>query len=307
MSALDVVIDCDPGIDDALALFVAAASPERLRLLGVSCVAGNRPVETTTANACRVLGAAGRTDVPVHAGAAQPLAPHPARCNLVHGEDGLGGVAIDAPPAAQAELAASFLLRTLGDGPAGSVTVVALGPLTNLALAERARPGLLRRARSVVVMGGAVTCPGNVTPRAEFNFHADSVAAQVVLAAGAEVELFGLDVTSKAVMSAAWIDSLAALDGRCAALAHRMLRAYATQDALLHDACPLAWLLRPALFASQSWRLDVDASPGDSQGQVRGEPIAGSIALARGAARVHTQVDTAGLLALVAQCLARLP
>lgn len=304
---LDVVIDCDPGIDDALALFVAAAWPERLNLLGVSCVSGNRPVDVTTDNACRVLDAAGRNDVPVYAGAGCPLTPHSPRCNLVHGADGLGGVAIEAARRPLAEPAVDFLLRTLGDAPAQSVTVVALGPLTNLALAERERPGVLRRARALVVMGGAVACPGNVTPRAEFNFYADAEAAQCVLGAGAELALFGLDVTSKAVMSRQWIDALSAPGRRCTALAHRMLSAYAMQDALLHDVCPVAWLLQPELFAAQPWDLTVCTSAGDAQGEVRGRARAGAAAAARPTANVQMDVDCAGLLRLVGDALRRLP
>jgi purine nucleosidase len=305
--AIDLIIDCDPGIDDALALFLAAGSRDELRLLGVTCVAGNRPVETTAANTCRLLDAAGRSDVPVYAGAAQPLSPHEARCNLVHSEDGLGGVAIPLRRLADAMPAVDYLLHTLGAASPRSITLVAMGPLTNLALAEQAQPGLLKRARSVVVMGGAVACPGNVTPLAEFNFHADAAAAQVVLDVGAEIELFGLDVTSKAVMSPAWIDSLKSIDGRCADLAHRMLKAYALQDALLHDACPVAWLLRPELFSSHPWRLRVNQTPGEASGQVLGECLPETPADVRPQVRVHMEVDGAGLLALVAQRLTRLP
>lgn len=303
---LDLIIDCDPGIDDALALFLAAGSAAELNLLGVTCVAGNRPVPTTAANARRLLDAAGCPEVPVYAGAARPLSGGEPKCNLVHGEGGLGGVVLPQSREPEAGHAVDQLVHLLLARPAGSVTLVAIGPLTNLALAERRHPGVLRRARQVLVMGGAVACAGNITPHAEFNFYADPDAAQAVLSAGAELVLFGLDVTSKAVMSDEWIASLADLPGRSALAAHDMLRAYAAMDPLLHDACPIAFMLRPELFRGEGWMLGVDCSTGPQSGQVRGEP---STALPREGASVQVifDVDRDGLLTLVRESLSRLP
>lgn len=301
-TAHDVIIDCDPGIDDALALFLAAASPTALRLLAVTCVAGNRPVDITTANACRLLGCAGRADVPVYAGAARPLSGASPRCNLVHGADGLGGVALPQCRQPLPGSAADHLVRTLRDAPAQSISVVAIGPLTNLALAEQQHPGVLRRARRVLVMGGAVRHAGNVTPRAEFNFYADPQAAQTVLDAGAELLLFSLDVTTQAVMSMPWIDALADIDGACARAARSMLAAYAALDPLLHDACPVAWLLQPSLFDGERWQLQVDCSDGDDAGHVSGRHCSSG-----GNAHMLTAVDCDALLALVRGALQRLP
>lgn len=313
-----LIIDCDPGIDDALALFLAAASPDQLQLLAVTCVAGNRPVATTTANACRLLDAAGRPDVPVYAGAAHPLGQHEPRCNLVHGEDGLGGVTLPLLRTPLPAPAADVLTGLLLQAPPRHITVVAIGPLTNLATAELKHPGLLRRAKALLVMGGAVACPGNVTPLAEFNFYADPSAARIVIESGAEIGLFGLDVTGKAVMSAEWIESLLTIDRRCAKLSHAMLTAYAQQDPLLHDACPVAYLLRPHLFEGAAWSLAVDETPGPQAGHVRAHPIHadGEHHAAAGdpagkplgaAARVYFDVDRAGLMALVRSRLENLP
>lgn len=301
-----LILDCDPGIDDALALLLACGSPE-LELLGITTTAGNRPADVTAANACRLMDLAGRREVPVYAGAVRPLAQAEARCNLVHGEDGLGGVALPAARAPAAGHASDFIARTLQAEPAGSVTLVAVGPLTNLALAEIKHPGLLKRAKSLVVMGGAAFQPGNITPQAEFNFYADPLAARTVMACGRRVHMFGLDVTSKAVMTADWIASLGALPTRCARAAHEMLRAYSLEDPLLHDACPVAWLLEPALFEGEGCTVDVDWLPGPGEGRSRARRVAGTGDAEGANATVYTHVDGPRLLALVRERLAMLP
>lgn len=299
-----VILDCDPGIDDALALFLAAGSSDQLDLLGVTCVAGNRPVEVTTDNACRLLKATDREDIAVYAGADRPLAYPVARCNLVHGEDGLGGVRFPAAGPAAQDHAVDFIVRTLQRAPEHSVTLVAIGPLTNLASAEIMYPGLLKRARSMVIMGGAVTCPGNVTPKAEFNFYADPVAAQIVLDSGGKIELFGLDVTSKAVMSNAWIASLADLPGVCGQGAHQMLQAYAALDPLLHDTCPVAYLVQPELFSGSCWHLSVDCTTGANAGHVTGSRMDDQ---RQTNALVFDRVHCEGLMALVRERITKLP
>lgn len=300
-----LVIDCDPGIDDALALLLAAASPE-FDLLGVTCVAGNRPLAATADNACRVLDLAGRSEVAVHAGCARPLTHAEPRCNLVHGEDGLGGVALSRSRGPSDLHAADFIERVLLDGEPGRVTLVAVGPLTNLALAEIKRPGLLRRARAVLVMGGAAFCDGNITPSAEFNFYADALAAQTVLGAGADLRLFGLDVTRQAVMPADWIESLAGLGNRCGDAARAMLQAFVRRDPLLHDACPIAWLLAPELFSAQRCGVAVDWRPGLTEGHLAAKRLPADNAPAA-EAEVFTAVQGEGLRALLRQRLALLP
>jgi purine nucleosidase len=300
MNPTPILLDCDPGIDDALALLMAAASP-RLQLLGVTCVAGNRPVHTTTANASALLALTGRGEVPVHAGCARPLALPEARTNRVHGEDGLGGVVLDAGPPPRPQHAVDFIARVLRDEPAGTLTLIAIGPLTNLAMVEIRDPGLLRRAKALLVMGGAAFCPGNVTPAAEFNFHADATAASVVLNAGAALTLFGLDVTSQAAMSADWIASLGRLGTRAGRAANAMLAAYAFEDPLLHDACPVAYALAPQLFDCRPLHADVERAPGPDEGRLRPDPDGRGPRLA-----LATGVDRDGLLAAVHAEIARL-
>lgn len=301
-----LIIDCDPGIDDALALLLACGSPE-FELLGVTTVAGNRPVDITSLNACRLLDLAGREQVPVFSGAARPLAQAQPRCNLFHGEDGLGGVQLTATRRPADGHASDFIARTLLQEPAGTVTLVAVGPLTNLALAEIMHPGVLQRAKSLVVMGGAAFQPGNVTPCAEFNFHCDPLAAHTVMDAGQQVHMFGLDVTSRAIMSDDWIASLADLGTHCGRAAHAMLKAYALEDALLHDACPVAWLLEPALFTCEPCTVSVDWRPGVTEGRSCTWPLWYGQKPESVNAMVYTGVDGPRLFTLMRERLARLP
>jgi purine nucleosidase len=301
-----IIIDCDPGIDDALALLLAAGSPS-LALLAVTTVAGNRPVATTGVNARKIMDLAGCQQVPVYAGAERPFGYADARCNLVHGEDGLGGVDAGAARPVQDGHAANRLVELLSAHPAGSVELVAVGPLTNLALAESLSPGILCRARRVLIMGGALRFPGNITPAAEFNFYADPVAAEMVLMAGANTVLFPLDVTSSAIMTPAWIHSFLSLDSRCGRAAAGMLEAYAELDPLLHDACPVAYLLDETLFAGEPCHVEIDWRPGPTAGhvlawfgeQMDGEHPANALAM--------TTVRNDALLELVHRAIGSLP
>ena len=301
-----IIIDCDPGIDDALALFLAAGSPE-LDLLAVTTVAGNRPVDITTANACRLLDLAGRQSVPVHAGCARPLAYPAPRCNLVHGADGLGGIALPLLRGPDPQHACDRLTQQLLQSAPGTLTLVALGPLTNLAMVEVKTPGALRRARALLIMGGAAFCPGNITPSAEFNFHADPLAAHVVMGAGAEVKLFGLDVTSRAVMPPEWIASLGERGTRCGAAAGAMLAAYAAVDPLLHDACPVAYLLDPEIFGGEPSAVSVDWRPGPTEGHSTVWPVTRDDKPFPPNAQVFTELAITRLLALVSERILRLP
>jgi len=301
-----VIIDCDPGIDDALALLLAAGLPG-LDLVAVTTVAGNRPVEVTALNARRVLDLADLASVPVHAGAARPFGYREARCNLVHGADGLGGVDLPASGPIMPGHAAWHLAQLLTGAPVGSIDLVAIGPLTNLALCEMLAPGSLARARRVAVMGGALRVPGNITPAAEFNFYADPTAARMVCDAGADLWLFPLDVTSQAVMDPDWIGTLGRATNACGRVAGEMLAAYALFDPLLHDACPIAWLAQPELFRSEDCHVQVDWRDGPSAGHVQGWFAGRDDAPGPFNARVVNGVDNDALLALVAQAIGRLP
>ena len=193
-----VILDVDPGVDDALAIILALRSPE-LDVIGVTTVCGNVPVDLATTNALQILELMQRSDVPVFAGAGRPLKRKPVHAGHVHGETGLGEAVLPEPSTAACGDAVGFLIDSISLRP-GDVAVIALGPLTNLALAEARQPGILSRARSVMVMGGALLEPGNVSPVAEFNFFVDPDAARQVLRLKANLTLVPLDVTRKAVL-----------------------------------------------------------------------------------------------------------
>jgi inosine-uridine nucleoside N-ribohydrolase len=258
-----VLIDCDPGHDDAMALLLALASPE-LELLGASTVHGNQTLAKTTANALRVLEFAGFGDVPVAAGADRPLVRAPAVAAEVHGETGLDGP--DLPPPAGAPVAAhavDFLAERLRTA-AAPVTLVPTGPLTNVALLLARHPDAAARLERIVLMGGAIG-EGNVTPAAEFNIWVDPEAAARVFASGLDVTMIGLDVTHRALMTEAHADRLRAA-GRVGAMVaelwafyHRFhSRVYAFPGTPVHDALAVAHVIRGDLVRTEHRGLIVE-------------------------------------------------
>ncbi len=272
---MKVVIDTDPGVDDAVAILLAAASPE-LELLGLTTVFGNCAVDVATRNALVLLDIAGRPDVPVARGAADPVAtPYLGAVPQVHGEDGMGdgGPLPEPSRAAVGESAAEFLCRTAAAHP-GEVTILAIGPLTNLALALRLRPELDTLVERVVVMGGNALVPGNATPTAEANMRNDPEAADVVFGARWPVTMVGLDVTHRVNLSGADIDRLTAAPtpaGRHLARALPLYRAFfeatnGLDGIYVHDPTAVAYLLDPAAFTVSRWPLRVE-----TQGISRGK------------------------------------
>ena len=271
MPATPLIMDVDTGVDDALALLLALSSPE-VELVGVSTVAGNVPLHRTTDNTLRLLQWAGRADVPVYAGAERPLVRDAVAAADVHGATGLGSAQLPKAHSSPAGDGVEFLLSTLQARP-GEVTLVATGPLTNLTQAEARVPGVLRRARQVVIMGGAVGVPGNVTPTAEFNFYADPHAAHQVLASGAELVLVGLDVTEQVWLEQA---ALQACTGARAAFCQAACEPviafesahYGFAGMHVHDPVALGAALWPQLFRTQQLWVDVETSGELTAGQV---------------------------------------
>jgi inosine-uridine nucleoside N-ribohydrolase len=267
-----IVFDCDPGHDDAIALALALASPE-LELLGVTTVAGNQTLQKTTANAIRVLDHLGREDVAVAAGAARPLVRERSVAAEVHGETGLDGP--DLPPAARAPLrehAIDWVANALAAQPAAA-TLVATGPLTNVALLLARHPQCQDKLDRVVLMGGAIG-EGNVTPAAEFNIWADPEAARRVFSSGLDLTMVGLDVTHKALMRQEHADRLAA-GGRAGRLvadlygfyvAHHR-RKYAWGGAPVHDALAMAYAIDASLLELADCGVRVDTGPELSRGR----------------------------------------
>ena len=258
-----VLLDCDPGLDDALALLLVLASPE-LELAGVTTVAGNQTIEKTTENALKVLELAGRSDVPVAAGAAGPLAGELVLADDAHGETGLGNVVLPEPSARPVDRPAVDFLAELLLKAEGPLTVVAVGPLTNIALLLALRPEAAERIDRLVLMGGAIR-EGNMTPSAEFNIWIDPEAAARVFGAGLDLTMVGLDVTNRCVLTRADAERLRA-SGAIGTAAAEMLvfylgyyeEAYAHGGAPIHDALAVAHVLRPDLLTVEHRHVDIE-------------------------------------------------
>ncbi|WP_299359949.1 nucleoside hydrolase [uncultured Paracoccus sp.] len=263
--ARKIIIDTDPGQDDAVALLLAMASPE-LEVLGITCVAGNVPLALTARNARIVCELAGRDDIPVFAGCDAPLQRRLVTAEHVHGRSGLDGITLPDPVMPlQDRHGVDFLIDTLRSEPAGTVTLVPIGPLTNIATAFRRAPDVVGRVKQVVMMGGAYFEVGNVTPSAEFNIFVDPEAAQVVFASGVDLVVLPLDLTHRALTSRAWVERMRVTGpvGRAVASWTDFFERYDQQKygnagAPLHDPCTIAWLLRPDLFDGRRINVEIE-------------------------------------------------
>jgi inosine-uridine nucleoside N-ribohydrolase len=268
----DVIIDCDPGHDDAIALLLALASPE-VNLLGVTTVSGNQTLDKTTANAIRVLDHVGRHDIPVAAGAPRPLVRERRVAAEVHGQTGLDGPDLPRPSRApEGTHAIDWIAATIEASPR-PVTLVAIGPLTNVALFLARYPELAAKLARVVLMGGAYG-EGNVTPAAEFNIWADPEAARRVFSSGLDVTMVGLDVTHKALMTPDHVQRLGQ-SGRAGKLVADLYAffsrfhasSYGWNAAPVHDAVALAHVLDAGLLTTTDCGVVVDTGPELSRGR----------------------------------------
>lgn len=301
-----IIIDCDPGVDDAVALLLAFAAPEAIELVGITTVAGNVPLADTTRNALRICALADRPDVPVYAGCARPILPGDRDPGGVHGSDGLGDIGLpDAPFGIRSQHAVDFIIETVTGAP-GAITLCPIGPMTNIALALLKEPSLAAKIKHIVFMGGAAFCPGNSTPEAEFNVWFDPHAAEVVASSGVPLTMFGLDVTRHARMTADRMAALAAGAGPITRASIAMMQHYGDGDPCLHDPCVIAFLLQPELFTGVEARLSVECSAGLSCGRTvaavsdrhrQGRPAT---------CKVVTDVDAEGLFHLLDERLRRL-
>ncbi len=275
-----ILIDCDPGVDDAIALLLALGSPE-LEVLAVTTVAGNVPGDRTFDNGRRVVALAGRPEVKVHRGCAGPLIG-PVLRGKYSGAGGLGGSLLpeSTAPEQQAhsvDVITAHLTAAIETGE--PITVCTLGPMTNLAVALARDAGLARGIEQVVAMAGAFIAGGNRTPSAEFNVLADPHAAEIVLRCGAPVVLAPLDVTFQALATPARVAALRARGGRVTALAAELITFYDRNDPArygepggpLHDPCVIVWLLRPELFGTRPAHVAVEIQGSHSYGQTVGD------------------------------------
>ncbi|MDL2409591.1 nucleoside hydrolase [Rhizobium calliandrae] len=266
MATKKIIIDCDPGVDDAIAIMLALSASEELELLGITTVAGNVALDHTTRNALGICNLLGRSDVGVYAGCSRPLMRTTGHRSIMHGAEGLGGVVLDTSGTPRDAHAIDFIIDTVMANP-GQVTLCPIGPLTNVAMAIVKEPRLAANIDQIVFMGGAAFRPGNTTPAAEFNIYVDPHSAHIVATAGAPLVMFGLDVTNTVVATPGRLKTLQQLDNDAGRQAVAMISAYAKGDPCLHDPCVIAWLLRPELFTGIEAFLEIDSSPGINQGR----------------------------------------
>jgi purine nucleosidase len=261
-----IIIDTDPGQDDAVAILLALASLE-IEVLGITAVAGNVPLALTEKNARKICELAGRPDVKVFAGAVRPLVRTLVTAEYVHGKTGLDGPVLPEPTMPlQSQYAPEFIVETLMNREAGTVTLCTLGPLTNIALALNREPRIASRIKQIVSMGGGFFEGGNTTPAAEFNIYVDPQAARVAFSCGAPVTLIPLDCTHKALTTAKRVAKFRAMGNRSGPATAALLdfferfdeKKYGTDGGPLHDPCVIAWLLRPDLFGGRDCHLAIE-------------------------------------------------
>ena len=255
--ARKIIIDTDPGQDDAVAILLALASPEDFDILGIVAVAGNVSLAQNARNALKVIELAGRTEVPVYAGCERPMRRRLVTAEHVHGETGLDGPELPMPKTPlQSQHGVDFIIDTLRREPAKTITLCTLGPLTNIAMALIKAPDIADRVDQIVMMGGAYFEVGNITPAAEFNIYVDPEAADVVMRSGIDIVMMPLDVTHMISSTPARLDRIRANGNRCSQAVYEMLSfserfdlaKYGSEGAPLHDPTVIAYLLKPELF-----------------------------------------------------------
>ncbi len=286
-----IIIDTDPGTDDALAIFLALSSPE-LKVEAITPVAGNVPLELTLPNALRLLEIAGRTDIPVAAGASSPLKRKLITAAYAHGENGLGGVQFPEPKTKPVSQTAAQLITQIVRKSPGEISIIAIGPLTNLAIAFHDDPQLAKMVKSIVIMGGGLS-RGNVTPTAEFNIYVDPEAAQAVFRAGVPLTMVGLDVTNRTALREEHIRALEAGKNPMSRAAGQITRA--TMDRIrknnpnggptMHDSLAMATFLDPPVVTLKDYLVEIETAGEFTAGTTLGytrAPIRRSAPMAKG-------------------------
>ena len=307
-----IIIDTDPGQDDAAAIMLALGSPE-LDILGITTVAGNVPLSRTSTNARIILEFCSRPQVKVFAGADKPLARPLVTAEHVHGKTGLDGPELHEPEMPlQTQHAVDFIIETLQREPSGTVTLCTLGPLTNIALALQKAPAIAGRVRELVMMGGGFFEGGNITPAAEFNIYVDPEAAAAVFQSGIPIVMMPLDVTHKVLTLKSRVARLREIGSRPATALVQMLdfferfdvEKYGSDGGPLHDPTVIAYLLKPELFSGRDCNVEVETASPLTVGmtvvdwwQVTGR---------RHNARVMKDVDAEGFFALLTERVGRL-
>ncbi|NEW05039.1 nucleoside hydrolase [Paenibacillus sp. SYP-B3998] len=258
-----IIIDCDPGHDDAIAILLAGANPN-VEVIAITTVAGNAEVEKTTLNALKICELAGITQIPVAKGAGQPLIRERRTAPDIHGESGMDGPLLPYPSKkVENEHAVDLLIHKLM-ASAGDITLVPVGPLTNIAMAMRKEPAILPKIQEIVIMGGGTF--GNTTPAAEFNIYVDAEAAKVVFESGVPITMMGLDLTHQAIVTDDIHERILAVDNHIAQFVHELLEFFAHTykevfgfaGAPIHDACCVAYCIDPTAFGTKKLRVDIE-------------------------------------------------
>jgi len=267
MAPRKIIIDTDPGQDDAVAILLALASPEEIEVLGITAVAGNVPLDLTAKNARIICELAGKVDVPVFAGCDRPLGRDLVTAEHVHGKTGLDGPNLPDPTMPlQDGHAVDYIIDTLRSAEPGTITLCPLGPLTNIAMALEKAPDIAERIHRIVLMGGAYFEVGNITPAAEFNIYVDPQAADIVFKRGVDIVVMPLDVTHKALVTKARNDAFRALETPVGIAVAQMTdfferfdkEKYGSAGAPLHDPCVTAYLIRPDLFTGRRVNVEIE-------------------------------------------------
>ncbi len=262
-----IILDCDPGQDDAIALFLAMSAPEELEILGITTVAGNVPLKLTQRNARMMCEIAGKTELQVFAGCTQPIVRDAITAEYIHGETGIDGIDVFEPKTPlQDQHAVDFIIESLSKADDNSVTLVSTGPLTNIGTAIQREPAILDRVEEIVLMGGAMRESGNRSPSAEFNIMVDPHAANLVFDCGRPVTALGLDVTHQVLSTPDRVRRISALANPVADATAGMLsffhrydtKKYGSEGTPLHDPCTVAYLLKPDLFESKVCNISVE-------------------------------------------------
>ncbi|MEM8654590.1 MAG: nucleoside hydrolase [Pseudomonadota bacterium] len=313
MAARKIIIDTDPGQDDAVAILLALASPEDIEVLGITAVAGNVPLDLTAKNARIICELAGKTNVPVFAGCDRPLGRDLVTAEHVHGKTGLDGPNLSDPTMPlQGKHAVDWIIETLRTHDAGTVTLCPLGPLTNIATAFDRAPDIVGKVQQIVLMGGAYFEVGNITPAAEFNIYVDPQAADIVFKSGVDIVVMPLDVTHKALVTKPRNDAFRAIGSPVGVAVAEMTdfferfdkEKYGSAGAPLHDPCVTAYLIRPDLFTGRHINVEIETQSELTMGmtvadwwRVSGRPAN---------ATFMGDVDADGFFALLTERLARL-
>jgi purine nucleosidase len=309
-----IIIDTDPGQDDAVAILLALASPEELEVLGIVAVAGNVGLHHNATNARKIVELAGRPDVPVYAGCARPIRRPLVTAEHVHGATGLDGPDLPDPTIQlQPQHGVDYIIDTLMAAEPGTITLCTLGPLTNIAMALIKQPAIASRIAEIVMMGGAYFEVGNITPAAEFNIYVDPEAADIVMRCGAPITMLPLDVTHQVQSTPERLGAMLAIGNNSATAAHAMLTFSETFDlakygwdgAPLHDPTVIAWLLRPELFAGRQCNVAIETASELTIGMT----VADYWHVTHRERNVNflRHVDAEGFYALLLDRLARLP